>query len=70
MKNLESFTDNCRKVRHKHWGVQHTNGILECLQCGKFIMKREKAHAYQGKAYEGKIEIKEGDDDKSNNAAV
>jgi len=45
--------------RCRHWGIMHTNGVLECLQCGKFIMKREKAHAYQGKAYEGKIIIKE-----------
>jgi len=65
MKNLESFTDNCRKVIHRHWGIMHTNGILECLQCGKFIMKREKVHAYQGKAYEGRILIaKEGNSEK------
>jgi hypothetical protein len=64
MKNLESFTDNDDKIkRHSHWGIMHTNGVLECLQCGKFVMKKQKAHAYQGKAYEGKIIIKEGNDE-------
>jgi hypothetical protein len=48
------------KGNHKHWGIIHTNGVLECYQCGKLIMSKEKAGKYKSyPAYKDRIIVKE-----------
>jgi hypothetical protein len=48
-------------MNHNHAGITHSNGVVECYECGELIVPESLKELYSGPGYQGRIVIKKED---------